>query len=193
MKKILFACILSGFGAASAAAADLPARMYAKAPVADPVDTWTGFYVGGHVGGLWTSSAATWTPLPSPVDFGVNTISGDTGRASFAGGVQAGYNWQFAPNWVGGIEADWSGTKANRSFNQVWTNFGTTTQNLGSFTTMSTSLNWVASVRARLGYLITPNLLAYGTGGAAWGNVDYAANNFNGDNGPHPYRTNAAF
>ncbi len=190
MKKIVLATVLAALGSASALAADLGPRAYTKAPMmAAPVSTWQGFYIGGNVGGLWTKSDATWTPLPSAAQFGVNTINGDTGHSSFAGGLQAGYNWQFAPNWVGGIEADWSWTKAKSSFTKTWTDFGTATPEPGASTTMSTSLEWFASARARFGYLMMPNLLAYGTGGVAWGKVDYAANNFNDED----YRTTAAF
>jgi outer membrane immunogenic protein len=40
---------------------------------------------------------------------------------------------------------------------------------------MGSSLDWLASARARLGYLVTPNVMAYATGGAAWARIDYAA------------------
>jgi outer membrane immunogenic protein len=44
----------------AASAADLPARTYTKAPVmVDPGYNWTGFYVGGSLGGKWSQS--TWT------------------------------------------------------------------------------------------------------------------------------------
>ena len=48
----------------------------------------------------------------------------------------------------------------------------------GSFTTMGSTLDWVSSLRARLGYLVLPNLMAYGTVGGAWGKIDYTASNF---------------
>ncbi len=40
---------------------------------------------------------------------------------------------------------------------------------------MSSKLDWVTSLRARFGYLVTPNVLAYATGGVAWAKLDYAA------------------
>ncbi len=43
------------FGTASVQAADLAAH-YTKAPVMTPVYNWTGFYVGGNVGGQWGSA-----------------------------------------------------------------------------------------------------------------------------------------
>jgi hypothetical protein len=42
----------------------------------------------------------------------------------------------------------------------------------GSFTIMGSSLDWVSSLRARLGYLVLPNLMAFGTVGGAWGEID---------------------
>ena len=47
---------------------------------------------------------------------------------------------------------------------------------------MSSTLDWIASIRGRFGYLVTPNLLAYATGGAAWGGFHYTASEY----GPIP-------
>jgi hypothetical protein len=49
MTKILFAAVIAGLGSASAIAADLPARM--STPAVTPANSWTGFYVGGNIGG----------------------------------------------------------------------------------------------------------------------------------------------
>jgi outer membrane immunogenic protein len=38
-------------------------------------------------------------------------------------------------------------------------------------TSISSSVNWLGTVRGRLGYLLTPNLLTYGTGGLTYGGV----------------------
>jgi opacity protein-like surface antigen len=82
------------------------------------------------------------------------------------------YNWQFAPTWVAGLEADWSWAKTGGSFDQPWvTNPGSAVVT-GSFTIMGSSLDWVSSLRARLGYLVLPNLMAFGTVGGAWGEID---------------------
>jgi outer membrane immunogenic protein len=93
MKKILLASVaIVGMAAiVPAQAADLAARPYTKAPVyeAAPIYNWTGFYIGGHIGGA----------------FGLNN-DGDDG--SFLGGGQIGYDTQFSPNWVLGFEANYS-------------------------------------------------------------------------------------
>ena len=171
---------VAGVGFASVAtAADVPSKgvWSTKVPIAALEVNWTGFYVGGDVGGLWSSNTGAWNPLSSPAAFGSNPISGADGGSSIIGGLYGGYNWQFAPTWVAGIEGDWSWAKTSGSFTQTWTLFGTTIPIPTSFTNMSSTLDWVSSLRARLGYLFFHNLLAYGTGGAAWAKIDYAANN----------------
>ena len=92
MKKFLLGTVaLVALGATvPALAADLGARApYTKAPAyAAPIYNWTGFYIGGHVGGAFA---------------GDNSLSGNDGR--FLGGIQGGADYQFAPSWVLGIEA----------------------------------------------------------------------------------------
>ena len=179
MKKILtIGAAITFMAAAPSFAADMALK--AAPPVAAPVSSWTGFYIGGDVGGAWSDPTGTFTPLPSPAVFGVNTISGADRGSAFIGGLHVGYNWQFAPVWVAGLEGDWSWTHAGGSFSQPWTFFGTTTPVVGSFTNMSSRLDWISSVRGRLGYLVTPTVMAYATGGAAWARTDYAATSNNG-------------
>src|SRR2546430_16997253 len=97
MKKILIGAAslaaLAAF-AGQALAADMPARPYAKAPAYTApavVYNWTGFYIGGHLGGAFA---------------GDNGLQSSDAR--FLGGVQAGFDYQFAPNWVLGAEAQYS-------------------------------------------------------------------------------------
>jgi outer membrane immunogenic protein len=82
-----------------ALAADLGARpAYTKAPVyAAPIYNWTGFYVGAHLGGAFSSGS----------NFnGLAIANSSNGR--FLGGLQAGADYQFAPNWVAGVEGQYS-------------------------------------------------------------------------------------
>jgi outer membrane immunogenic protein len=198
--KYLLAGIVALFTLAAvnaSRAADMPVK--APAVAVASAYSWTGFYIGGDVGGAWTADPATWTPLPlGPfvfpfANFGVNAISAGNGGSSFLGALHAGYNWQFAPTWVTGIEGDWSWTRAGGSFTQPWTVFGTAVPSAtGDVTSMSSTLDWMASLRARFGYLIQPNLLAYGTGGVAWAKIDYAASAINGGGG-FTYTPSAAF
>jgi outer membrane immunogenic protein len=183
--KYLLAGIIALFAFASvnaARAADMPVR--APAPMPPPAYSWTGFYIGGDVGGAWTRNTGTYDPLPSPAVFNNNIISGGHGGSSMTGGLHAGYNYQFAPIWVAGIEGDWSWAHASGSFHQPATFFTTGAAIPGSLVGMSSTLDWIASLRGRLGYLVTPNLLAYATGGVAWGQFDYAASNNQGAGAP---------
>jgi outer membrane immunogenic protein len=91
----------------------------------------------------------------------------------FIGGGQWGDNYQFANRWVGGFESDFQGiTGGNHTttlFSQATADVAgvgfSTNQNL----TASKRLDWLATDRVRLGYLISPTFLAYGTGGVAYG------------------------
>src|SRR5215470_20015079 len=101
MKKLLVSGIALIALAAPALAADMPPRPAYKAPAYTPpalIYNWTGFYIGGHVGGAFA---------------GDNSLIGSDGR--FMGGVQGGFDYQFAPNWVGGIEAQYSWMDRNNT------------------------------------------------------------------------------
>ena len=88
----------------SASAADLgraPAPVYTKAPLLPPPFTWTGFYVGGHVGGVWDDLSVTDVSgynVPAGTSFGNNKTG------AFGGGT-FGYNFQTGPA-VFGVESD---------------------------------------------------------------------------------------
>ncbi|MDI4663363.1 porin family protein [Xanthobacter autotrophicus] len=114
--------------AAPAVAADLSGRY--PAPYVQPVAafTWTGFYIGANAGYGWGS-----------------TVNSDPG--GFIGGVQAGYNFQFASPFVLGIEADF---------------------NLSGLSAGGYSLNYLGTVRGRLGWAFD-RFLVYSTGGLAYG------------------------
>lgn len=144
MKKLLLgAAALIAF-AAPAAAADIPARTYSKAPAYTApavVYNWTGFYIGGHLGGAFA---------------GDNSLQSSDAR--FLGGVQAGFDYQFAQNWVIGAEAQYS-----------WLNGGNNNGVLfpgGTLVTGSNN-NQLGSVTGRVGYTWGPALL-YAKGGYAW-------------------------
>lgn len=149
MKSSLLAGISLGAVALAtgAQAADLPARPAYKAPVAAPVWNWTGFYVGGTLGGVWSRSSAS-----SANYFGPGVDDNGTG---VIGGLEAGYNWQTA-NWVLGIEGDISFSSLNRTASGF---FGADTY--------QSRLDWLSTVRGRVGYAFD-RWLVYGTGGGAF-------------------------
>jgi len=192
MHHALFAALAAplsiAIGLGTASAADLgtppaPASVYAKAP-AQPVFSWTGFYVGADIGGAWARSDGRWDPMdnfdkPDPAYFGEFPISGAmTGSGVLAGG-HVGYNYQFAPSWVAGIEADWSWSNTKAKLDQTWVSTDPIAHpgliRPGAHTTLETDLDSIATIRARAGYLVTPSLLLYATGGVALADVDLTA------------------
>src|SRR5258707_8896595 len=106
MKNFLFATVaLAVVGAAlPARAADLgPRSYYSKAPAyVAQIYYWTGFYIGGHIGGAF-SSDNNFSGL----------ATGNNGNGRFLGGVQVGADWQFAPNWVLGAQGQYSWLSGN--------------------------------------------------------------------------------
>ena len=143
-------------GAGAANAADLPARMVTKAPMAPPVElfSWTGFYIGANLG---FGSARTSSDISS------NIIITDTSQTQngVVGGGQVGYNWQSGP-WVFGVELDGQGTSQDATWN------GTIG---GTAVSQQTSLPWFMTARGRIGYAIAPTWMVYVTGGGAWGEI----------------------
>jgi outer membrane immunogenic protein len=107
MKKFLLATVaLVALGATvPALAADLSARNapYTKAPAyVAPLYNWTGFYIGGHLGGVFSDNS----------NFN-GLVTGNNGNGRFLGGLQGGADYQFAPNWVIGAEAEYSWIAGN--------------------------------------------------------------------------------
>jgi outer membrane immunogenic protein len=172
----------------AAFSADMPTKA-APAPIAPSVYSWTGFYIGINGGYGWRdSSQVVFTPNdPYSVALLTDSISDGTHvvapahrlRGGFGGG-QIGYNWQFSPNWLVGLEADFQGSSIDGS--------GTTTSilsapGLTATTNADQHVRWFGTVRARLGYLPAANWLLYGTGGFAYGRVEESVNIITGGAG----------
>lgn len=117
--------------------------------------SWRGFYVGVNGGYAWGSGD------PTIVSNGINTATLDAiDPSGFLGGGQLGYNAQFG-NFVIGAEADIQGG---------WVDGDSAS---GAFTT-SSDLNWLSTVRGRIGFA-GDRILIYGTGGVAWADMDFTA------------------
>jgi len=175
--KGVAAAALTVAGAVAAQAGDLPTRKEAPAPVfVPPPFTWTGFYVGVNAGGIWPSGSRNATLFaPATFAFPVSTFfPGGLGSqsAGFAGGGQAGYNWQTGA-FVLGVETDFDGSTLSKSFNNVGAPFTAAGALTGDFLTVNgkNSLTWLGTTRGRVGFVATPDnrLMIYGTGGVAYG------------------------
>ena len=178
----------------SALAADLPYRapppVYLPPP---PVPTWTGLYLGINAGYTWSNTNAVRTvtanvfgnpALVGGPQFGV--ASAALAAASvpakidgFIGGGQIGYNYQFANSFVVGLEADIQGIAASGGrttrFSQA-TAAGFAGFPINQTLSASRDLDYLGTVRGRLGFPITPTLLVYGTGGLAYGQTKSSTN-----------------
>ncbi|MBB3609282.1 outer membrane protein [Rhizobium sp. BK602] len=152
------AAFLAAIGLANAGyAADLSVSTPPQAPIESPVFTWTGFYVGVNGGGAFGGKD----------DFGLHSgdvFLGKFGKlegSGFFGGGQIGYNYQVDQNWVIGLETDFQGGNIRDSLS-----------NDGAHAT--SKVNWFGTLRPRVGYAYD-NTLFYGTGGLAYGHIDYKA------------------
>jgi outer membrane immunogenic protein len=165
-----------------------PVREAAPAQMAAAQPSWTGAQVGGQ-GGI--SSMAQGFAEPGshlfPVGCGSSFPSSSCVETPFSfggdkitatGGVFLGYRVQFG-SVVAGIEGDFNAKNATSAFTAADTNhFRTETF------TASASQGWDSSIRGRLGWLVTPSTMIYGTGGVAFGRVtgtfNYTANEIDG-------------
>ena len=161
MRPMLLATTAPALGG-QALAADLPIKMPVKAPIASHF-SWTGCYVGGHVGVGWGRSDISEPLDPSFQDFApANTPIGVNTGAGFLGGAQVGCDYQIDPSWVVGAAADFS-----------WANIdGQVTDPIfsgknGGPILLETKTNSLATATARIGYAWDRWML-YGKGGAAW-------------------------
>lgn len=140
-------CIMTG-AAQSAIAADLPVKAQ-PLPAAVAAFTWTGIYVGGHVGYGWARKE--WSdPFEIPPGIGSHNATG------WLGGIQGGADYQIG-NFVLGVEGQYS-----------WADLkGDHVNPFDIPDILTTKVSSVATVAGRLGYAVD-RVLFYAKGGGAW-------------------------
>jgi outer membrane immunogenic protein len=148
MKRILLSVATVVAMAAPALAADMRAPAM-KAPPMAPVTNWTGCYLAGGAGyGMWNQDS-NWETNPGHVALYHTTTAG--GRGWF-GTVGGGCDLQVSSRWVVGIFGDFDfGNIKGTHNNGTW--WGDEKERSA----------W--SVGGRFGYLITPEVLTYFSGG----------------------------
>jgi outer membrane immunogenic protein len=181
MKRMLLGiAAATSLFATGALAADLAAKapVYTKAPAyIEPAYNWSGFYLGANLGYSWGNSDNSTTidrfltglPLPGAL---IGTNNASNSADGVIGGGQIGYNWQIT-NWLVGLEADIQGSGEKGSSAITCLNCADDGTNI--VTNLNQKLDWFGTVRGRIGILATPDVLLYGTGGLAYGEVNVGA------------------
>ncbi|MBK5960291.1 hypothetical protein CCR97_19100 [Rhodoplanes elegans] len=170
--------VLAGLPLATTAqAADLAVR--APPP---PAPSWTGVYVGATFGGAWADRDLRLFGNDLPATNRLAAISNFVGNQPvvapgfsaglITGGLEAGFDVQASAAVVAGFVADVSLMSLEGS------GVGTSALFPPSYTqtlTADQKVDWWGTLRARVGWLATDNLLLYATGGLAYGQVERSA------------------
>jgi outer membrane immunogenic protein len=171
-KSLIVGVALVALVTGPAMAADLPV----KAPrmvVADSFN-WSRCYLGAHVGYGWGRNTNDFgnavrsgptEELGPAFDSEFGPFNHNTGGGVFGG--QIGCNYQFAPNWLVGVEGEvwWSGMKGSFTAPED-------VGDPGTFSRFESRNRWDADVALRLGYIWNRHLL-YAKAGVAFGNFSY--------------------
>ena len=158
------------------AVAAATALLNTGALAADPA--WSGFYLGASAGYGWSRAAISEVPgdqnTASFFQGQPNVASSSTSfrGSGWLGGAQAGYNWLPGQAWLAGVETDisWSNISGSGS-TPTTVVFGQNSATLQA----SQNIQWFGTVRARIGYLVTTDVLLFATGGLAYGRVEESA------------------
>lgn len=148
---------------------------------------WNGLYLGANAGYWWSQKNTVNTvgssnfinplfPLGTSeisnalASIGTNRFSSDI--SGFIGGGQAGYNYQVREKLVVGIDADIDGlTQSQSSIVSRIIPVANFSETYTSTLTVKKRINWLGTMRGKLGLLLHPSLLVYGVGGFAYGGV----------------------
>ncbi len=187
--RLLAASTVLGALSAAALAADLPNLKGPPVYAPPPVLSWTGFYVGANAGYGWGDASSIITGgdpssqsffSTSPINFPAMPFASSFRQSGFVGGGQIGYNQQVSSNWVAGIEADFDYARVAGGNSMVnFLNPAAFGSGFPFTTDTGRTLDWFGTIRGRVGFLATPSLLIYGTGGLAYGETSASANVLN--------------
>jgi outer membrane immunogenic protein len=163
----------------TAYAADMPVKAPPVAPAPPPI-LWTGFYVGAQIGGAsfdpschTTGPFITFSALPcTPQTGGPGgpvLSSSSLSSTGFIGGGKIGYDWQWNKVVLGVVgEFDWTHLNGSGVIRSI------EIPGVIAVATANEKLDWLASVRGRLGWAFD-NVLFYGTAGGAWTRIQTSA------------------
>jgi outer membrane immunogenic protein len=184
MNKVAISIVaVAGLFAAPALAADMAVKA-PPAPVAAP-DGWAGFYLGAAAGLGWNDPAVSYAAndlATAAVVNGTVFLPGEQPLVSAyrlrqtgpVGGLAAGYNWHVGASWLWGLEADFNLSALDGRATGTSTYLALPGETVLQSTTTQQSTPWYGTIRGRLGWLATPNLFLFGTGGLAYGRLSNA-------------------
>ncbi len=192
--------VLAAFVLTALAIAAIPPRESLAAPPEQTAHAikWTGFYVGVNAGYTRGQSNSVSTNVSNlqfcnplqcdgPVVSAATSAAGASGvwpvnSDGFIGGAQIGYGYQLSNSFIAGVEADIQSVGGSGHSASATTFIGipgfsppvdpsNSNNFIGTSLTVNKSIDYLGTVRGRLGYLVKPTLLAYATGGLAYGRV----------------------
>lgn len=195
MKRSLLSLVMLAAILSAASAADMP--LIKSAPTPTPM--WTGFYAGLNVGGTWGTGSQnissyparwadirpgdTWNTEAAALGLLSQGLSGNGGVSSgFIGGGQVGYNQQLDYSNLSffvGLEADIqgiTGSSGTQSKNSITVPSDYIYERLTLSGIATQRMSYMGTVRGRLGVIVLPELLIFGTGGLAYGGVNASVN-----------------
>ena len=186
-KRVLAAVAALGLGTVGALAADLPARRAPPAYAPAPVFVWSGCYFGGLTGYAFSDRQTVRTTGTTPggaaaIAAGIRPAGQSVphdGLTSIGGGLGCDYQFNPGNGIVAGIAADGTWMDLVRRRSSIGPGPAFADSNFRqSFDTLGT-------VRGRIGYAFD-RFLVYGTGGFAFGNVEYRSTFFAGARNASP-------
>src|SRR5690349_9971150 len=169
VKTLALAIVPATTAAVNAIAADLPVKAPPPAPV--PAISWTGIYIGPHVGYAWTDAFYTTNhvnggpgPCAASVLFNLNCDPVSTNPQGVVAGGQLGGRWQTGA-WVFGAEGTWTSYQLSQTIDSV------AAGGPGNGLLYNTKLRDIYTATGQVGYS-WQSLLAYVKGGYAGGHID---------------------
>jgi len=159
------------------------------APLPAPLPPlWSGLYAGLNAGArIAGDDAVSHTTYATGPGFDAGTVLAGTypvrfyNGAGFIGGAQAGYNYQLAlgkgmKDLVLGLETDIQGLTASDSqyVSNTQISYLSPFGHVFTGSNYSRSIDYLGTLRARIGLVLKPTVLAYATGGLAYGGVSFS-------------------
>ncbi|QCK86986.1 porin family protein [Phreatobacter aquaticus] len=148
------------------------AQQINRSPAPVAVMSWTGFYAGVQLGYGWQGQVSNQVYADPTLVAGGSSIGAVYGAGGVVGGAHVGWNYQLN-SLVLGIETDLDLAGIRRSQSPLLSySVGTTLDPSGTNAGVArVQADWLGSLRARFGVLVSPNLLLYATGGLAYGGL----------------------